>query len=55
MNLKLELSVNEINVIMAALGKMPLETVVDVWAKIRGQCEPQIAAQQVEVEPPKEE
>lgn len=45
MNLKIELTVKEVNIIMAALGKMPLESVVDVWAKIRGQCEPQIAAQ----------
>lgn len=52
MNLKLELTVQEVNTIMAALGKMPLESVVDVWAKIRAQCEPQLAAQQ---EPPKEE
>lgn len=44
MNLKIELTVNEINIIMAALGKMPLEAVVDVWAKIRGQCDPQISA-----------
>lgn len=44
MNLKIELTVNEINIIMAALGKMPLEAVVDVWAKIRGQCDPQINA-----------
>lgn len=43
MNLKIELTVNEINIIMAALGKMPLESVVDVWAKIRAQCEPQLA------------
>lgn len=52
MNLKIELTVQEVNTIMAALGKMPLEAVVDVWAKIRGQCEPQLAQAE---QPPKEE
>lgn len=55
MNLKIELSINEINIIMAALGKMPLESVVDVWAKIRAQCEPQLKEEPPKEQPPKEE
>lgn len=42
----LELTVNEINVLMAGLGKLPLEVSVDLWAKIKSQAEAQFQAEQ---------
>ena len=44
--LTLELTVNDINIIMAGLGKLPLEVSVDLWAKIKTQAEAQFQAEQ---------
>lgn len=41
--LKFELSVSEVNQVLVALGKMPLEESVAVWAKIKQSAEIQIA------------
>jgi hypothetical protein len=37
-----DLSVNDVNLIMAGLGKLPLEVSVDLWARIKSQAEAQI-------------
>jgi hypothetical protein len=37
-----DLSVNDVNLIMAGLGKLPLEAVVDLWSRIKAQGEAQI-------------
>ena len=41
-----DLSVNDVNLIMAGLGKLPLEASVDLWARIKSQAEAQIKAAQ---------
>jgi hypothetical protein len=40
-----ELSVNDINIIFAGLGKLPLEASVDLWMRLKQQAEAQMAAQ----------
>jgi hypothetical protein len=40
--MKLDLTINEINLILSALGKLPLEQVLDVFNKVRQQAEAQI-------------
>ena len=40
--MKLDLSINEINTIMASLGKMPYESVFAVIEKIREQATSQV-------------
>lgn len=42
--IKLELTVNEVNVILGSLGKQPFEAVASVIAKIQEQGAPQAAA-----------
>ena len=37
-----DLSVNDVNRIMAGLGKLPLEAVVDLWSRLKQQGEAQI-------------
>jgi GTP cyclohydrolase III len=37
-----DLSVNDVNLIMAGLGKLPLEAVVDLWMRLKQQGEAQI-------------
>jgi hypothetical protein len=44
---KLELTLNEINVIMQALGQMPFASVFELVTKIREQAQAQIAQQEV--------
>ena len=44
MNIKLELTVDECNMILRVLGKHPFEEVVSVINKIKAQGEPQVAA-----------
>lgn len=44
MNIKLELTVDECNMILRVLGKHPFEEVVAVIGKIKAQGEPQVAA-----------
>jgi hypothetical protein len=42
--MKLDLTINEINVIMQALGNAPYVQVAELIQKIREQVQPQIAA-----------
>ena len=42
--IKLELEVNEVNVILAVLGKHPFEEVANLIVKIKQQGEPQVEA-----------
>ena len=42
--MKLDLTINEINLILVALGKLPLEQVLEVFNKVRQQAEDQINA-----------
>ena len=41
--IKLELTVEEVNVILRTLGKHPFEEVVALIGKIKGQGDPQVA------------
>lgn len=43
---KLELTLDEVNLILATLGKAPYETVAGLVAKIREQAQPQFDALQ---------
>jgi hypothetical protein len=49
--LTLELTVNDVNLIMAGLGKLPLEAVVDLWMRIKQQGEAQLKADEAAAEP----
>lgn len=44
--IKLELTVNEVNTILASLGKHPFEQIASLVVKIKQQGEAQIAAQE---------
>jgi len=44
----LQLTVNETQVVLQSLGKMPFETVADLWFKIKATAEQQVSAQQVQ-------
>ena len=46
--LTLELSVVEVNAVLSALAKQPLEQVVGAWAKIKQTAEAQLAAMEIE-------
>ena len=37
-----DLSVQDVNMIMAGLGKLPLEAVVELWARLKKQGEEQL-------------
>lgn len=37
-----DLSVNDVNLIMAGLGKLPLEATVELWARLKQQAEAQL-------------
>ena len=39
-----DLSVNDVNLIMAGLGKLPLEATVDLWMRLKQQGEAQLKA-----------
>lgn len=41
----LELTFNDVNLIMAGLGKLPLEAVVDLWMRIKQQGEAQLKSE----------
>jgi DNA-binding protein len=47
-NITLTLTVNQVNVIMTALGKAPYEAVVDVIQAIRDQALPQVNKAEVD-------
>jgi hypothetical protein len=38
------LTVNDMNIIMAGLGKLPLEAVIDLWTRIKTEAEAQLGA-----------
>lgn len=44
LELNLKLKVSDVQIILTALGKLPLETSVSVWMAIKNQAESQIAA-----------
>jgi hypothetical protein len=46
MSIQLNLEVNEVQLLMAALGELPLKQGIDTWFKVRSQAEAQIQAQQ---------
>ena len=48
MNIKLELTVEEANLILRVLGKHPFEEVVSLIQKIKQQGEPQVVAAEAE-------
>lgn len=52
--IKLELSVEEVNIILRSLGKHPFEEVVLLISKIKQQGEPQFAEMQKQAEISKE-
>jgi hypothetical protein len=39
---KLELTIDQVNLLLVALGKLPLEASVGLWAKIKGEAEKQM-------------
>lgn len=45
MSIQLNLEVTEIQLLMTALGEIPLKQSLDVWLKVRGQTEAQLGAQ----------
>jgi hypothetical protein len=47
--MKLELTINEINTIMQALGNLPYAQVFELVEKIREQVQPQLASKQGDV------
>lgn len=42
--LKFELSINDANLVLGALGKMPYEAVAELVANLRTQAQPQLEA-----------
>jgi hypothetical protein len=36
------LTVNDMNIIMAGLGKLPLEAVIELWQRIKAEAESQL-------------
>jgi len=48
--IKLELTIDEVNVILRTLGKHPFEEVVALINKIKQQGEPQVAAMEAEAQ-----
>jgi len=48
MELKLNFSLDQVNVILAALGKIPYEAAAPVVDSIRGQAQPQLQAQEAQ-------
>ena len=45
---KLELEVNEVNVVLGALGQLPFAQVADLVVKVREQAIPQVQEQQAQ-------
>jgi len=46
MSLSITLEVQEVQAILSSIAKQPFEQVADLWFKIKGQAEQQLAAQQ---------
>ena len=38
-----DLSGNDMNIIMAGLGKLPMEAVIELWSKLKAQAEAQLS------------
>lgn len=49
--INISLTVDELNGVLAALGKLPLEAVIGLFSKIRAQAEAQLQAQPQSDEP----
>lgn len=54
MEIKLTLTLEEVNLVLAALGKQPHEVVAGVWSKIRTEAQKQVNEQE-EAKKPKDE
>lgn len=46
-----DLTVNDMNIIMAGLGKLPLEAVVELWMRLKAQAEAQLPKDSPTTEP----
>lgn len=46
-----DLSVNDVNLIMAGLGKLPLEATVELWARLKQQAEAQLKPAEAQLKP----
>lgn len=46
MSLQITLEPQEVNVVLSALGELPLKSSLDLWFKVKSQAEQQFAAQQ---------
>lgn len=52
MSIQLNLEINEVQLLMSALGELPLKQGLDTWFKVRNQAEAQIQAQQAAAQAP---
>lgn len=43
-----DLSITDVNIIMAGLGKLPMEAVVDLWQRLKSQAEQQMSSSNAE-------
>ena len=50
-NVRLELNVNQVNIILAGLAKLPLETSLEAFTVVRQQVEAQLQPPQAEQPP----
>lgn len=48
-----DLSVNDVNLLIAGLGKLPLEVTVNLWLRIKAQGEAQMAQMAQQPQQPK--
>ncbi len=51
MSLQLNLEVSEIQIILAGLAKLPLESSLETWAKVKSQAEQLLALRQPVAQP----
>jgi hypothetical protein len=51
--ISLKLPLKQVNIIIAALGKQPLEVVIDTFSAVHGQTQAQVA--EIQAGPPKPE
>ena len=47
--LTLELTIEDVNLVLAGLGKIPLESSVGTWAKIKQSAETQLKEQGIQI------
>lgn len=50
MDISLNITINEVQAVLAGLAKLPLEQSADAFFKIKAQAEQQVAAQQAHAE-----